>query len=225
MAEFYDFLTGPALWLSFIVLIGGLVVRAVFLFGLSRDRDKVFWDHFNPSWGWKSVYHWLLPLGSVSLRTQPGFGLVFWVMHVCLLGVPIFLSAHNLLFAEAFGWSLPTLPDGLADVLTWVVVAALAFMLIRRLVRPEVRILSSAWDYFLVLLTSAPFVTGTLAYHQVGDYQLMLVLHVLLAEVLMIIIPFSKLGHLMLFFFTRVSVASEMGARREVEGRLGAKVW
>lgn len=225
MAEFYDFLTGPALWLSFIVFAGGLIVRAVFLLGLSRERDKVFWDHYNPSWGLKSVFHWLLPLGSRSLRTQPGFALVFWVMHVCLLGVPIFLLAHNMLFEEAFGWSLPTLPDPLADVLTWVVVAALLFMLIRRLVRPEVRILSSAWDYFLLLLTCAPFLTGALAYRQVGDYQTLLVLHVLLGEVLLVVIPFSKLGHLMLFFFTRVAVASEMGARRELEGRLGAKVW
>lgn len=225
MADFYDFLTGPALWAALIIFVGGLVIRAAFLFGLSQGRDRVFWDHFNVVWGLKSIFHWLIPLGSLSFKNQPAFGLAFWVMHLCMLLTPFFLSAHNLLFEEAYGWSLWSLPDGLADVMTWLVIICLGFMLWRRVAKPEVRILSTGWDYFLLLLTCAPFLTGTLAYHQVGDYQFMLVLHILCSELLLIVIPFSKLGHLVLFFFTRVAIAAEMGSRRDLEGREGAKVW
>jgi nitrate reductase gamma subunit len=92
-------------------------------------------------------------------------------------------------------------------------------LLVRRIVRPEVRILSTAWDYFLLVLTSAPFVTGFLAYHQIGPYKLTLILHILLSEILLIVIPFSKLGHIILFFFSRAFIGFEMGTRR------GARTW
>lgn len=226
MDRLYEFLVGPGAWIAFSVFFGGLLVRAVFLYGLSRGRDKVMSDHFDWGWSFKSILHWLVPLGSVSFRAQPLFGLVFWVFHVCLLGVPIFLSAHNELWQQAFGWSLWTLPDKVADWLTVLVMACLAFLLLRRLIRAEVRILTTPWDYFLLLLTAAPFVTGFLAYHQIGGpYDLMLVLHILLSEILLVVVPFCKLGHVILYFFSRAFIGSDMGARREVDGRLGAKVW
>ena len=225
MQGLYDFLTGPALWLTFIIFFGGLLVRAAFYFGLSLERDKVFWDHFDAGWAWRSIYHWLLPWGGVSFRNQPLFGLVFFLFHLCLLGVPIFLGAHNIMWEEYFGWSLPTLPDRVADWGAVVLVACVVFLFVRRLVRPEVRIISSLWDYVLLLLTAAPFVTGYLAYHQYNDYMTWLVLHILCSEVLMIIVPFTKLGHLMLFFFTRAFIGSDMGGRRDQYGRLGARTW
>ncbi len=225
MSVLYEFLTGPALWLTFIIFFGGLLVRAAFYVGLSLERDRVFYDHFSITWSWRSIYHWLLPWGGNSFRKQPLFGLVFFVFHLCLLGVPIFLGAHNIMWEEAFGWSLPTLPNQVADWGALLLIACVVFLLLRRLVRPEVRILSGLWDYLLLLLTAAPFVTGYVAYHQYGDYQTWLVLHILASEVLMIIVPFSKLGHLMLFFFTRAFIGSDMGARREEYGRLGAHTW
>jgi nitrate reductase gamma subunit len=215
----YAFLTGPALWATFIIFIGGLVVRFAFLAGLSRERDRVFYNHADMSWGWRSIIHWLIPLGSVSVRQQPIFALVFYVFHVCLLAVPLFLNAHNLLWDESFRVSLWSMSDKLADILAMVVVGCGIFLFIRRLVRPEVRILTGVWDYTLLLLTLAPFVTGVLAYHQWGPYETILILHVLFAEVLLIVIPFSKLGHIILFFFTRAFIGFEMGGRR------GARTW
>ncbi|MGD8562848.1 MAG: hypothetical protein PVG03_09940 [Desulfarculaceae bacterium] len=226
MAALYEFLAGPAAWAAFFIFIVGLAVRAAFLLGLSRERDKIFWNHLSWKWGLRSIWHWLTPLGSVSLRRQPLFALVIFVFHLCLLGVPIFLSAHNLIFAESFGWRLATLPDALADIFTMVFLGCALFLFGRRLIRPEVRILTSLWDYVLLILTAAPFVTGLFAYHQiVAPYELMLVLHVLFSEILLIVIPFSKLGHMILFFFTRFFLGQDMGARREVEGRLGARTW
>ena len=215
----YAFLTGPALWMTFIIFIGGLIVRVSFLAGLSRERDRVFYNHANMSWGLRSIFHWLLPLGSVSIRQQPIFALVFYVFHVCLFAVPLFLNAHNLLWNESFAVSLWSMSDKLADILAMVVIGCGIFLFVRRLVRPEVRILTSAWDYTLLLLTLAPFVTGVLAYHQWGPYDVMLILHVLFGEVLLIVIPFSKLGHIILFFFTRAFIGFEMGERR------GARSW
>jgi nitrate reductase gamma subunit len=215
----YAFLTGPALWAAFTIFIGGTFVRLAYLFGLSRERDKVFYNHMDWSWGLRSIVHWLIPWGSVSMRNQPVFTLMFVAFHICLLGVPLFLNAHNMLWDESFGISLWSMPDDWADILTIALMVSAVGLLLRRLLRPEVRILTSTWDYALLVLSVIPFATGFLAYHQWGDYQTMLILHVLFGEILLIVIPFTKLGHIVLFFFSRAFIGFEMGTRR------GARPW
>jgi nitrate reductase gamma subunit len=215
----YEFLAGPGAWVSFSIFIGGLIVRAVYLFGVSLERDRVFYNHVDLKWGMRSIFHWLVPFGSVSLRKQPVMGAAFFVFHVCLFVVPLFLLAHNTLLHEAFGAALPSLPDWVSDILTVAFLASGVILLARRLVKPEVRILTTAWDYFLLVFTCLPFVTGFLAFHQVGPYPTMLVAHLLCAEALLLLIPFTKLAHMVLFFFSRAFIGFEMGARR------GAKPW
>ena len=219
MDGLYTFLIGPALWVTLSIFAVGLICRVFYLYGLSRERDKVFYNHMDWSWASRSIVHWLIPWGSASMRNQPVFSFAFFLFHILLFGVPIFLSAHNILLQEWVGWSLWTLPDGVADILTIVMMVVMAFLLLRRLVRPEVRILTTAWDYTLLLLTFLPFFTGFLAYHQWGPYRLMLILHIIFGEVLLVVIPFSKLGHMILWFFSRSFIGFEMGARR------GARSW
>ena len=68
--------------------------------------------------------------------------------------------------------------------------------------------------------TSSPLLPGAcrarsvVAYRQWGPYELMMIFHVISGEVLLILIPFTKLGHMVLFFFTRAFIGFEMGARR-----------
>lgn len=215
----YDFITGPGLWIAFIVFFGGLLVRVAFLLGLSRERDRVAYNHVSVGWGLKSIFHWLVPWGSSAMRRQPVFTLMFFLFHVCLLATPIFLNAHNVLWDEAFGMSPWSMPDEVADMATVVFLAAGLYLLGRRLIRPEVRVLTGVGDFVLLILTLLPFLTGFLAYHQWGPYEMIFLLHVLSAEVLLIIIPFTKLGHVVLFFFTRAVIGFEMGGRR------GARSW
>ncbi len=219
MIEVYDFLAGPALWAAFLISIGGLALRLAYLFGLSRERDREFYNHAEFSSAFRSIMHWMLPLGSVSLRAQPLFAVAFFLFHILLLGIPSFLLAHNTLLQEYFGLSLPALSDFVSDRLTLVFLLSALFLLLRRILRPEVRILTRARDYVLLIMTALPFATGFLAYHQVGPYQSMLTCHVLSAEVLLIAIPFSKLGHCILFLFTRAFIGFEFGHRR------GARSW
>ena len=219
MIRFYEFLSGPVLWATFIIFILGLSLRLAFLIGLSRERDRVIYNHASWEWGVRSIWHWIVPWASAPMRQQPLFSLSLFVFHLTLLGVPLFLKAHNMLLEEAFGFRLWTLPEVWADGLSWLFVASGGFLLLRRLARPEVRILTGAWDYALLLLTMLPFITGIMAYHQWGPYELLMVLHVLSGEILLVLIPFSKLAHMVLFFFTRAFIGFEMGARR------GAPSW
>ncbi len=215
----YSFLTGPALWATFIIFFGGLIVRIGHLYRLSRKKDLVFYNHTGFNWGFKSILYWLLPWGSASMRQQPVFSFMAFIFHITLLAVPLFLDAHNILWDESWGISLWSLPDALSDGMTVILLVSIIFLVIRRIVRREVRILTEAWDYVLLGLTALPFLTGFLAYHQVGPYELLMILHVLTAEIILILIPFTKLAHMILFFFSRAFIGFEMGVRR------GARSW
>ena len=219
MNALYEFLTGPLLWITFIVFIGGMLARLVFLFYLSRKKDQVVYNHTSFSWGIKSIVHWLIPWASASMRQQPVFSFMVFSFHVTLLAVPLFLNAHNIMWDEAFGFSLWSIPDTAADVMTFILIATAIFLVIRRIRRAEVRILTSAWDYTLLILTTLPFITGLFAFHQWGPYETFLILHLITAQALLILIPFTKLSHMILFFFTRAFIGFEMGGRR------GARSW
>lgn len=153
------------------------------------------------------------------MRQQPVFSFMVFIFHTTLLAVPLFLDAHNILWDEAWGISLWSLPDALSDGMTVILFVSIIFLVFRRIVRSEVRILTETWDYVLLGLTTLPFATGFLAYHQVGSYELLMILHLLTAEILLILIPFTKLAHMILFFFTRAFIGFEMGGRR------GARSW
>ena len=215
----YDFLTGPALWATFMIFGGGLLLRIIRLYRLSRKKDQVIYNHASLARGAKSIFYWMLPWGSASMRLQPIFTLVVFVFHVTLLAVPLFFYAHNVMWDEAIGISLWSMPNLWADVMSIILLISIIFLIIRRIVRSEVRILTGAWDYILLGLTALPFLTGFLAYHQIGPYEPMMIAHVLTGEILLILIPFTKLGHMILFFFTRAFIGFEMGGRR------GARSW
>ncbi|SFM40394.1 hypothetical protein [Thermodesulforhabdus norvegica] len=215
----YDFLLSRGTWIAFGVCIVGLCFRCIYLYALSLDRDRVFYNHFSVSWALKSIFAWLVPLGSRGWRQQPLFSLAFFFFHLTFILVPLFLNAHNILWENAWGVSLPSLNDTVADWLTVVFIVSALVLLGRRILRPEVRFLTTWWDYTLLLLCSLPFITGFMAYHRIGPYGPVMVLHLLSAEVLLAIIPFTKLAHVVLYFFTRAFIGAEMGARR------GARCW
>ena len=216
MNDSYEFLTGPALWAAFSIFIVGLVARVAYIYGLSRGRDMVSYNHLDLKWAFRSILQRMSPFGSVSLRTHPVFAIASLLFRVCLLGVPIFLLAHNTLWNEAFGISLPSMSDSFADVLTVLFVISASMLLARRILLSEVRILSTAWDYFFLFLTSASFVTGFLAYHQSGPYKLILVLHIFFSEVLLIAIPFSKIGYIIPDSFEPVQSDAERNKERNL---------
>ncbi|MFC1853892.1 nitrate reductase, partial [candidate division CSSED10-310 bacterium] len=69
-------------------------------------------------------------------------------------------------------------------------------------------------DIILLLVVVLPFITGFIAHHQWLAYQTMLTLHVLCGEIMLIVIPFTRLSHMLYFFFTRAFMGCEFGAIR-----------
>lgn len=63
-------------------------------------------------------------------------------------------------------------------------------------------------DYFLLVLILIPFITGYMMLHPEFNpfsWNFLMLVHLLSAELLFVMIPFTKLAHVVLFFFDRIS--------------------
>ncbi len=161
----YEFVTGPLAWLAFLVFFIGIIVRLVlYVRGLDWKLDRVTYS-VNTSFGVKgavrSILFWLTPFGTHSWRDNPWFTLLVFVLHLGLIFTPLFLLAHNIFLQERWGFSLWSMPDALADTLTIAVIASAVLLAMRRIALPEVRIITSAYDYLMLAIAVAPFVTGS----------------------------------------------------------------
>ena len=103
--------------------------------------------------------------------------------------------------------------------MTIIVLACCLFFLVRRIAIPKVAAISGSNDYGVLFLTGMPYLTGFLAYHQLFDYKTMLTLHVFTGDLMLIALPFTKVGHMVFFFFARRTLGGEYGLGR------GSRVW
>jgi len=214
----YDFLTGPVLWATFLISFGGLIVRAVlYVRGLDWRLDRVAYRpnlKYGIRGGLRSIVAFLIPFKARLWQTRPGFTLIFFAFHIGLLVTPIFLEAHNVMFKQAFGFSLPAMPTGLADGLAWVCLVGGLFLALRRIAFPEVRIITNFYDYLLLIISVLPFATGLIARYEMGDYTFWLNAHILSGEIWLICLPFTKLSHVILFFLSRMQLGMDYGIKR-----------
>jgi nitrate reductase gamma subunit len=157
---------------------------------------------------------WLIPFGTYGWRKQPFMTVIFFGFHIGAILVPVFLLAHNVFLNEIIGLSWITLNPVIADILTWFVIVSAFLLALRRIALPEVRILTTEYDYFILLLSVAPFITGLIARYEIGNYSFWLTLHILSGEALLIAIPFTKLSHIVLFFASRAQLGMDYGIKR-----------
>lgn len=214
----YQFITGPLLWFSFLFFIIGCMVHVVlYIRGLDWKLDRVSYSkhiYYGVKGAFRSVFFWLLPFGTRSWRSNPGFTLIFLLLHSGILITPFFLQAHHVILRERWGISFWTIPDSVADVLTLGVMVAALILLLRRVALPKVRILTRPQDIAVLVITVLPFFTGFLAYHQVSDPNVWTLLHVLSGELMLIAIPLSKLSHFVKFFCSRIQLGIDFGVKR-----------
>lgn len=214
----YEFVTGPLAWLTFVIFFVGIIYRVIWYFkGLHWQMDRVAYrPHMKHGLkgAARSIIFWMFPFGSAGWRSKPILTILFFVFHIGLVFTPIFLQAHNVLLQERWGFSLWTISDCTADALTVMMLIAAVLLVLRRIGIPEVRIITSAYDYLLLAISTAPFITGFIAYHQYGNHEFWLILHIICGEIMLIAIPFTKLSHVVLFFCTRAQLGMDFGIKR-----------
>jgi nitrate reductase gamma subunit len=215
----YQFVTGPLAWVAFTVFFVGIIVRIIlYLRGLDWQLDRVAYRphlKYGIKGALRSIFFWLVPFGTKSWRYYKGLTILVFVFHIGLIFTPIFLKAHNIILEERWGFSFPTISEKTADLMTIAVIISGFILLLRRIAFPSVRILTSAYDILIWTIVMAPFVTGFMAYHQMGgDYQFWLILHILSGEIMLMAIPFTKLSHFILFFMSRMQLGMDFGIKR-----------
>lgn len=216
MHDLYSFVRGPLAWVAFIIFIGGSLYRLISMMKLAKKKDIFAYEYTSLYYGLRSILHWIIPFANINSRERPVFTIFTFAFHICLLAAPIFLLAHIILWDESFSISWWSLPDSVADIMAVIVVVCCGYFLWRRLTQPEVKFVTFPSDFIILAIVAAPFITGFLAYHQLFAYKFMLILHMLAGEIMLAVIPFTRLSHMLFFPLNRAYIGSEFGAIRHV---------
>lgn len=210
MEAWIEFGRGPLFRLVFALMVLGLlrifVLTAVGVVeAYRRNSDRIV--------AWKEVARqtvgWLFPLRRLW-RKRPVYGATSFLFHAGLLLVPLFLTAHVLLWRRAAGFAWGALPREAADSLTLVTIAAGLGLFGGRVFHRGARALSRVQDYFWPLLLVVPFITGYLCSHAaIGPqtYRELMLVHIYAADLILVLMPFTKIAHCVLTPLSQIVTA------------------
>ena len=195
ITEFLAFAEGPLLWIVFVLFAAGLLLRTIF-FVLNIIRRRPSQDP-HPAFSARPflILRLLLPFHNAVLK-KPLYSLLRYAFHVCLFVVPIWYAGHISLWEESrFEWYWTPIPDEWADTMTWVVLAACSYFLIRRIILGIIRKSAAVIDFLFIILTALPFLTGYFYTHGSLDHipffeTYMWYFHILSAEAMLLMIVF-----------------------------------
>lgn len=213
----YNFVRGPLVWIAFIVFIGGSIYKIRELLLLAK-KEKVVYPYMSLNFTLRSLLHWFVPFASANWRRHPVITIVAFIFHIGIVFTPIFLLSHNILWRESWGITWWTIPEGLGDTMTILVIAGCIFFFLRRIFAPEVRFVTFSSDYLILAVTFLPFITGFLAYHQLLlSRETMVILHMIFGSAMLIAVPFTRIIHMLYFFLTRAYMGSDQGFRHSMD--------
>jgi nitrate reductase gamma subunit len=194
---------GPLFQAALVLCAFGIMLRFVEIYGLGRKNDLSPRRSESPGSGWRTMFSRSLPPQGMVKR-DPVTYLAGYVFHFGLLFAILLFQPHIELIRDITGLGWTGLPSAIVDALTVAGIVALLVLLAHRLNHPVKRILSGSGDYVAWALTLLPLLTGYLAVHHLFlEYTLMLAIHVLSVNLLLAVLPFTKLFHTFAVFSSR----------------------
>lgn len=207
MEQWIDFASGPLFAFTFGIMVLGLL-RLVIIQVYSLITGKGRRLRNAP---WKKILaeaaSWVVPVRHLIPGTK-FFSIVSFLFHIGIILVPVFLADHIVLWEGLLGINLPSIGHLLADTLTLFTIGCIIILFAMRTFSARLRAMSMRSDYTLLVAVLLPFATGFLASHPTFNplpWHTMYLLHLASANLLFVLIPFTKLAHIVLFFFDRVS--------------------
>jgi len=153
---------------------------------------------------WKEIrnqtHAWLFPIGRLW-RQRPVYSLASFLFHAGMIVTPLFLASHILLWRNSLGFGWPALPQRLANWLTLLVICTALGLFFGRVLDSRARAVSRLQDYVWPVLIAIPFVTGYIAANAFiapRTYQQMILVHIYVGDLIMLMIPFTKVAHCVL---------------------------
>ena len=202
-----DFARGPAFHVAILIFVFGICWRLAGIYLLRRAHD-----YSRPrrggliGGGVHSMIMRSLPPHELEkhivFQHASGYG---W--HMAYFAAFLLFAPHMPFIRQFLGFSWPTLPNAWVLVLAAIALTLLLVLLIRRMVNPVLRVISTADDYISSILTMLPLITGIAASAHLQlfgvRYETLLGVHLLSVCALLIWFPFGKLMHLFLTFPAR----------------------
>jgi len=197
---------GPLFWTALAFMVFGLLRQVVLtLYEATRAYSRA-WDKNIPTRQVLSnTLKWLIPTG--VLKNRWVYSLTTLLFHVGVILVPLFLAGHIALWERAIGVSWPAIPNAFSTTLTVVVMVTVVAIFLQRIGARDSRALGRFQDYALPIFIGVPFLTGFLVMHPGWNpftRDPVLLLHVLSADLLIFLVPVSKLSHMILLPFTQL---------------------
>lgn len=201
--QFLTWVRGPGLDLAVGIFLLGVLWRLFEIYTLGRKKDLAAPRHAAGASGLHTVFRRSLPPPGM-LKRSPVSYIGGYIFHIGL-AVIVFLGApHILLITNLTGLSWSALPVQFIDLVTVVTMATMVVMLVDRINKPVKRFLSTFEDWLSWAVTFLPVLTGWMAVqHLLLPYTLMLALHILSVEILLVVLPFTKLFHVFTLFGSR----------------------
>ncbi len=207
MEQWIEFAKGPLFAFTFLIMILGLtrhfIIQFYSIFILKGKRLK------NVSWKriFSDMVSWVLPVKHFIKGTVL-FSIVSFIFHVAAILVSVFFIDHIVLWESYLGVDIPSIGRVLADILTLLTIGCIIILIACRIFVRRQREMSKKSDYILLIMVLLPFLFGFFAGHPAFNpfpWNTAMLIHILSAEALFIVIPFTKLSHIVLYFFDRLS--------------------
>lgn len=201
--QFLTWVRGTGLDIALGIFVLGVIWRLIEIYSLGRKADLSAPRHAAGASGWHTVFRRSVPPEGM-LKRSPVSYIGGYTFHIGL-AIVVFLFAPHIKLIEALtGLSWPGLPSQFVDLVAVVTMAAMVAVLLDRINKPVKRYLSTFGDWFTWTVTFLPLLTGWLAVrHLLLPYTTMLALHILCVEILLIVLPFTKLFHAFTVFGSR----------------------
>ncbi len=209
MAQMIDFFMGPFFAFSASLMILGLLrlfiitildMRSAFM--NAGDKNIRFLKVI------KETVEWMLP-GKNTVNTAVIFSVISYVFHIGLIIVTVFLFEHIIIWKHIFKFGWPAVGKAAADILTLITIISGLILLGYRIFSRTRRNLSAARDYFFLILILVIFVSGYLIPGSFPflSFESRMLIHVLCGNFIMIIFPFTRLAHCVLYPLIRLASA------------------
>lgn len=201
--QFLTWVRGPGLDIAVGIFLLGVFWRLLEIYSLGRKKDLSAPRHAAGASGWHTIFRRSVPPPGMVKRSPVSY-IGGYVFHIGLAIVVFFFAPHIKLIESLIGVSWPALPSQFVDFVAVVTMAAMVVVLVDRINKPVKRYLSTFGDWFTWTVTFLPVLTGWMAVqHLLLPYTTMLALHILSVEVLLVVLPFTKLFHAFTVFGSR----------------------
>ncbi|TVT58485.1 MAG: hypothetical protein FHK82_03690 [Sedimenticola thiotaurini] len=206
-----ELIDGPFWYFSLVVFCIGVLFRLISILRAGLKPDLAVPRSGGSTGALRNLFSRFIPRRDVATRGRLTF-VAGYLFHIGLFALLFFARPHVDFIAERItGFSWPALPYWAFIISAEIAFIGLLLLWLHRLLHPVTRLLSNADDYIGTGLVFLVMLTGCLALAQA--FEPLRLLHLFLAELLLIYFPFSSLMHAFTFVFSRSYSGAVMGRK------------